>query len=83
MHTTQQLRMNSPQAELYKRLQIYSLDQPDAQFSFSQRLAQKNCWSFKSTCRVIEEYKRFAFLAVVAGYLVMPSGQVDQVLAFL
>ncbi|NEZ63886.1 hypothetical protein D0962_14000 [Leptolyngbyaceae cyanobacterium CCMR0082] len=79
MHTTQQPRMNSQQAELYKRLQIYALDQPGAQFSFSQRLAQENCWSFKYTCRVIEEYKRFAFLAVVAGHPVTPSDQVDQV----
>lgn len=71
--------MNSQQTELYNRLQTFSLDQPGAQFSFSQRLAQENCWLFAYTCRVIEEYKKFAFLAVAAGHPVTPSDQVDQV----
>lgn len=71
--------MNHQQTELYNRLQTYSLDQPGAQFSFSQRLAQENCWSFMYTCRVIEEYKKFAFLALAAGHPVTPSDQVDQV----
>lgn len=71
--------MNAQQIELYTRLQNFSLDQPGAQFSFSQRLAQENCWSFVYTCRVIEEYKKFAFLAVAAGHPVTPSDQVDQV----
>lgn len=71
--------MNSQQTELYNRLQTYTLDQSGAQFSFSQRLARENCWSFVYTCRVIEEYKKFAFLAVAAGHPVTPSDQVDQV----
>ena len=71
--------MTPQQTELYARLQTFSLDQPGAQFSFSQRLAQENCWSFVYTCRVIEEYKKFAFLAVAAGHPVTPSDQVDQV----
>ena len=71
--------MNSQQSALYHRLQTYSLDQPDAQFSFGQRLARENCWSSAYTHRVIAEYKKFAFLGVVAGHPVTPSDQVDQV----
>jgi hypothetical protein len=34
--------MNTEQAALYQRIQAFSLDQVDAQLSFSKRLAQEN-----------------------------------------
>ena len=71
--------MNLKQTQLYQRLQEFSLDDPDAKFSFSKRLARENRWSLKYTQRVIEEYKKFAFLAVVADHPVSPSDPVDQV----
>jgi hypothetical protein len=71
--------MTAEQAELYERIQAFSLDQPDAQLSFSKRLARDNGWSLQYARQVIEEYKKFAFLAVVAGHSVTPSDQVDQV----
>jgi uncharacterized protein (TIGR04222 family) len=71
--------MNVQQAELYQRIQAFSLDDPDIGLPFSKRLARDNGWSTKYTQRVIEEYKKFAFLAVAAGHPVTPSDQVDQV----
>ena len=70
--------MNVQQAELYQRIQAFSLDNPDSDLSFSKRLARDNGWSAEYTQRVIAEYKKFAFLAVVAGHPVTPSDQVDQ-----
>jgi hypothetical protein len=70
--------MTAEQAELYERIQAFSLNQPDAQLSFSKRLARDNGWSLQYARQVIEEYKKFAFLAVVAGHPVTPSDQVDQ-----
>ena len=61
------MNMNFRQAELYQRIERFSLDQPDHQLSFSQRLAKDNGWSLHYTDKVIEEYKKFVFLAVVAG----------------
>jgi len=71
--------MNFQQTELYKRIQAFALDRPDSQLSFSQRLARDNGWSLGYTQRVIEEYKKFIFLAVAAGHPVTPSDQIDQV----
>ncbi|MEM8808111.1 MAG: hypothetical protein AAGF01_18985 [Cyanobacteria bacterium P01_G01_bin.38] len=71
--------MDAQQAELYERLQAFSLDQPDAQLSFSKRLARENSWSLGYAQQAIEEYKRFTFLAITAGHPVTPSDQVDQV----
>ena len=71
--------MNFQQTELYKRIQAFALDRPDSQLSFSQRLARDNAWSLGYTQRVIEEYKKFIFLAVAAGHPVTPSDQIDQV----
>ncbi|MBD2626472.1 glycine-rich domain-containing protein [Trichormus variabilis] len=71
--------MNLQQAELYKRLQEFSLDEQNVSFSFSQRLARENNWTIEYTQRVIDEYKKFAVIAVFAGHPVTPSDQVDQV----
>jgi uncharacterized protein (TIGR04222 family) len=71
--------MNFQQTELYKRIQAFALDRPDSQLSFSQRLAKDNGWSLGYIQRVIEEYKKFIFLAVAAGHPVTPSDQIDQV----
>ena len=71
--------MNTEQTALYKNLQKFSLDQPNAQFPFSKRLARDNRWSLDYAQRVVVEYKRFAFLAVMASHPVTPSDQVDQV----
>jgi hypothetical protein len=71
--------MNCQPGELYQRIQAFSLDEPDARLTFSKRLARDNGWTIEYTQRVIEEYKKFVFLAVVAGHPVTPSDQVDQV----
>lgn len=71
--------MNAEQVNLYHRILKFSLDKPDSNYPFSRRLALENCWTEEYTQRVISEYKKFAFLAVVAGHPVAPSDQVDQV----
>ena len=71
--------MNAEQADLYRRIQKFSVDKPGSDFPFSRRLAQENGWTIEYTQRVVDEYKKFAFLAVAAGHPVAPSDQVDQV----
>jgi uncharacterized protein (TIGR04222 family) len=70
--------MKPSRAERYQRIQSFAFDPPDAQFTFAQKLAKESEWTAEFTQRVIEEYKRFAFLAVVAGHRVAPSYAVDQ-----
>ncbi len=70
--------MNDQQTELYRQIQAFSLDNTQAPWPFSKKLARENRWSETFTLRVIEEYKKFAFLAVAAGHPVTPSDQVDQ-----
>jgi uncharacterized protein (TIGR04222 family) len=71
--------MNQQALQLYQRIQDFDLDDCNAKFPFSQKLAKENRWSAEYTQRAIEEYKKFAFLAVVAGHPVTPSEQVDRV----
>lgn len=71
--------INSQQAELYQRIQAFPLDAADAHLPFSKRLARDNDWTIEYAQRVIDEYKKFIFLAVVADHPVTPSDQVDQV----
>jgi hypothetical protein len=70
--------MNHQLSGLYQRICDYSPDECDSDFTFTQRLARDNAWNLKYTRRVVEEYKKFMFLAVAAGHEVTPSEQVDQ-----
>jgi uncharacterized protein (TIGR04222 family) len=66
-------------ADLFARIEAFTLDDPGSSWSFSQRLARENGWSDSFVRRAIREYKRFAFLAIVAGHPVSPSEAVDEV----
>jgi len=63
---------------VWRRLAHYSIGPDDAPLSFAQRLARENGWTSDYTDRVIEAYKRFAFLAVTGDGEVTPSDAVDQ-----
>ncbi|NEQ49790.1 MAG: hypothetical protein F6K11_06595 [Leptolyngbya sp. SIO3F4] len=77
--TSEMPSMDAEQSALYERIQSFSLDQPDIDLSFSQRLARENDWPLEYTRKAIEEYKKFAFLAVTTEHPVTPSDQIDQV----
>jgi hypothetical protein len=67
-----------PNDPRWQAIEAYRIGPSDAALSFSARLARENRWSEDFACRVIEEYKRFCFLAVTAGHEVTPSDAVDQ-----
>lgn len=50
--------INSQQAELYQRIQAFSLDAADAHLPFSKRLARDNAWTIEYANSVIDEYKK-------------------------
>ncbi len=56
----------------------YQFDKSGHELTFSKRLAAENLWTHEYALRVIEEYKRFCFLAMYAGHPVTPSDAVDQ-----
>jgi hypothetical protein len=80
IHTDSENRnsVTSEYSALWQRIRAFSLEQTDSELPFSRRAARENGWSTDYTRRVIEEYKRFAFLATVAGHPVTPSDPVDQ-----
>ena len=63
---------------LWIRIAGFPLDDPGAKMPFSCRLARDNGWSRDHAGRVIAEYRRFCYLALVAGHPVTPSEEVDQ-----
>ncbi|MEM7479302.1 MAG: hypothetical protein AAF483_30325 [Planctomycetota bacterium] len=72
---------HSPSRELvdplWQRLNDFTLDLPDVGLNFSERLAKENGWSLTYARRVIEEYKRFVFLAMRSGHVACPSEDVE------
>ncbi len=65
--------------ELWKKIRDFQLDDKDASFKFSDKLAKEQGWSKFYTLRAIEEYKKFIFLICVTGNSCTPSEDVDQV----
>jgi hypothetical protein len=63
--------------ELLSRLQSFAIDAPGAAMSFAERLAAEQGWSAAFTARVLDEYRRFLWLAMRAGHPVTPSPAVD------
>ena len=60
------------------RILALELDAEGAQLPFTARLAREQGWMLVFAGRVVEEYKRFVALAMLAGHPVTPSEQVDQ-----
>jgi uncharacterized protein (TIGR04222 family) len=70
--------MNPEQTVLWKRIQAFRFDEPGIELHFAARLARENGWGADYARRVVEEYRRFMFLAAAAGHPVTPSDEVDQ-----
>ncbi len=66
------------QPELWNRIAAHAIDRPEDALNFTARLARENRWSRAYSRRVVEEYRRFAYLAKAAGHPVTPSDEVDQ-----
>jgi len=79
MSESDRLSVHSCDHPLWVALQNYCIGPADAALSFEARLARENGWTRDHTARVIEEYRRFMFLAITAGHPVTPSDAVDQV----
>lgn len=62
---------------LWERLQRYRFDPTPVAHPFERRLANAERWPLGKACRVVEEYRRFVYLAVVANHAVTPSRAVD------
>jgi len=67
-----------PDHPVWASLSHYTIGPEDAVLPFAARLARENGWSTAYAARVIEEYKRFCFLAVTGDSEVTPSDAVDQ-----
>lgn len=52
------------QPSLYRAISEFQIDEPGSSLTFTDRLARDNGWSADYARRVVEEYKRFAFLSV-------------------
>ena len=63
---------------LWSRLLGFDFDTTGDALTFTGRLARENGWRPAHARRVVEEYRRFLYLAVRAGHPVTPSDAVDQ-----
>jgi hypothetical protein len=72
------MQLSEEQRELISQISSFDIDGGAVRLSFAKRLARENQWTLSFSNRVIEEYKRFVALAMVAGRQVTPSEHVDQ-----
>jgi hypothetical protein len=70
--------MNPQEQTLWDKIKAFPLDDPNIEFSFSDRLARDNGWTKSFALEVVEEYRKFLFLCCIADTGVTPSDPVDQ-----
>lgn len=71
--------MTEEQVLLWHKIRSFDFDDSDSTFTFTDRLARENGWTFSYSVRTIEEYKKFIFLLCNSNKQLTPSDQVDQV----
>ncbi len=71
--------MSPNQIQVYERIKAFRFDDDDAVLPFVSRLERENGWSRTYAVRAVAEYRKFVFLALVAGHPVSPYDEVDQV----
>ncbi|WP_160710940.1 glycine-rich domain-containing protein [Chitinophaga solisilvae] len=64
---------------LWELIDHFCIDDPDAAFPFSRKLARENNWSRDFTGSAIAEYKRFIYLCCISPTGASPSYIIDQV----
>jgi len=70
--------MNAREQQLWSQLQALQIDDPSSTYNFTARLAKENGWKLSFARRVVEEYRRFLFLAGAAEHPVSPPDAIDQ-----
>jgi hypothetical protein len=70
--------MTPEQHDLYERIQAFAFDEGKPELPFSARLSKDNGWPKLYSLRVVEEYRKFAFLMAAADHMAVPSDQIDQ-----
>ncbi|MSU90124.1 hypothetical protein GE300_10930 [Rhodobacteraceae bacterium 2CG4] len=63
---------------LWNRLRDHAFDDPRAEVPFTRKLRIGEGWSRRLTARVLDEYRRFLYLAAVSDGRVTPSRKVDR-----
>ena len=71
--------LTSEEQNLWFNIKRFEIDDYNSEFTFSQRLARENKWSYDYALRAIHEYKKFMFLVCISNHPLTPSDQVDQV----
>ncbi|HEX2838488.1 MAG TPA: hypothetical protein VHN77_10205, partial [Phycisphaerales bacterium] len=64
--------------DLWRRIAAFEVGDASWALPFWKRLARENGWSREFALRVVDEYRKFVFLAMAAGHPVTPSDEVDQ-----
>ena len=70
--------MTPAHAALWTRIAALAIDPPGARLTFVARLARENDWNPAYAAAVVQEYRRFLFLAATGAGAVTPSDAVDQ-----
>jgi hypothetical protein len=73
------LIMKESVSKIWQKIQTFSLDNPTAALTFSQKLAKEQKWTPSFTHRAIAEYKKFMLLCATCPNGASPSETVDKV----
>ncbi len=68
-----------PADGLWQKIEQFQLDDPNATFPFSRKLAKENNWDANFAQEAIKEYRRFVYLCCISPIGASPPEIIDQV----
>jgi hypothetical protein len=71
--------LNEKEKKLWQRISDFPIDDPDAKFPFSRKLAKEQKWTYDFTLGAIQEYRKFIFLCCISPLGAAPSQVIDEV----
>jgi hypothetical protein len=69
--------LNDRERDLWQRLLAFNFDQ-SGPYPYSQRLAKENRWPYEYALQIIEEYRKFLFLATICESALLPAEDIRQ-----
>jgi hypothetical protein len=75
----QKTRLMLTNKNLWNRIENFTMEEENAAFPFSKKLAKEQKWTAEFTNKAIEEYKKFMYLCCVSPCGASPSKIVDEV----
>lgn len=64
--------------DLFQKIIDFDFDTTNYHLNFTRRLAERHAWAWEYACELVQEYRRFMYLAAISDQEISPSKPIDE-----